>query len=487
MFYQAFNKRVKQSPQKTAVISNGNHYSYAELDVAVRKFTENLLKCQIKAGDAILIILPNSLEFVVAVLATMAIRAIAVPVNTKFPADEISYYLNSSGSVAVIHAGVSDAVGEVVRSSNIIQMNMAELLCATPHHSPASLFATPAQADDAAIYMYSSGSTGKPKRVTRTHGQLMAEARAMAATIDLSPEDNILCTVPLYHAHGFGNCLMAALLNGGTMVLVPGEFNSRETAKLLEQCKISIYPAVPFMFKMLAETFFKVKPALPDLRLLISAGAALQPEIYEAFAKVFNKQIMQLYGSTETGAIAVNYQAAIGAEVSVGLPLHGFEVNILDEAGTPVSPGVIGEIAIRAPSMTRQYDGLPDITAECFINNYFLSGDLGMKDATGAIYIKGRKKLLINVAGNKVDPLDVEAVIGKHPKVKDVVVLGQPDAIYGEMVKAVVVSTEECSAEEITAFCSRYLIDYKVPKVVTFRSEIPRSPLGKILRKYLQE
>ena len=487
MFYQAFNKIVKQSPHQTAVVSAGNKVSYLELDNAVQNFVSVLQQNNVRQGSAVLIILPNSLEFVVAVFAVMALRAIAVPVNTKFPADEIKYYFDSSHAGAVIHAGLSDAVSDVVASGNKIAINFADLTAAPGHNSTAGIVEHTISSSDAAIYMYSSGSTGKPKRVTRTHGQLIAEAVALTATLDLTADDNILCTVPLYHAHGFGNCLMASLLNGGTLVLTPGEFNSREVTRLLERCEITIYPAVPFMFKMLGETFYKVKPILPKLRLLVSAGAALQAEIYESFEKVFNKQIMQLYGSTETGAVAVNYLPERDTSASVGRPLHGFEVDILDESGTPVADGSIGEIAIRAPSMTHQYDGLPEITAECFVNNYFLPGDLGMKDVNGAIYIKGRKKLLINVAGNKVDPLDVEAVISKHPKVQDVVVLGQPDALYGEMVKAVVVSRGECSVDEITSFCAAHLIEYKVPKLVVFRSEIPRSPLGKILRKYLQE
>jgi long-chain acyl-CoA synthetase len=135
--------------------------------------------------------------------------------------------------------------------------------------------------------------------------------------------------------------------------------------------------------------------------------------------------------------------------------------------------------------MASRYDDLPEITAECFRLGYFLPGDLGFKDADGRVYIKGRKKLLINVAGNKVDPLDVEAIIKTHPKVRDVVVLGYPDPNYGEMVKAVVVADAGCTGEEIIALCGERLAWYKVPKRVEFRSEIPRSPLGKILRKYL--
>ncbi len=446
MFYQAFNNIVTQSPHKIAVVSNGQNISYAELDSAVRKFSGILLESQVKPGDAVLIVLPNSVEFIVATLATMAIKAIAVPLNTKFPPDEIKYYIDSSNTDIVIHNGISEAVSEVASACKKITIVFSELQCLPEAKSSADILNKAAVCDAAAIYMYSSGSTGKPKRITRSHTQLIAEAQALAATLKLTGDDKILCTVPLYHAHGFGNCLMASLLNGGTLVLTHGEFNSRETTRLLEHHGITIFPAVPFMFKMLGETFFKVKPLLPSLRLLISAGAALQPEVFQLFEKTFNKKIMQLYGSTETGAVAVNYKNTGGTDASVGMPLRGFEIDILDESGFPVTNGDIGEISIRASSMTTQYDGLPEMTAECFVNGYFLPGDLGCKDNDGNIYIKGRKKLLINVAGNKVDPLDVEAVISKHPKVLDVVVLGHADANYGRLDRKTPTARRDASA-----------------------------------------
>ena len=141
----------------------------------------------------------------------------------------------------------------------------------------------------------------------------------------------------------------------------------------------------------------------------------------------------------------------------MGLPLDGIRIDILDEAGQPLPTGEVGEIAIASPAMTARYDALPELTAECFQRGYFLPGDLGLKDAAGRIYIKGRKKLLINVAGNKVDPLDVEALIKTHPKVQEVVVLGCPDPNYGEMVKAVVVAAADCTESEIVALCSQHL------------------------------
>jgi long-chain acyl-CoA synthetase len=338
-----------------------------------------------------------------------------------------------------------------------------------------------------ALFMFSSGSTGKPKRITRTQEQLLAEYAALASTIGLSEDDRILCSVPLYHAHGFGNCMLASVLSGATLILMEGEFNPREAARLLEAERITIYPAVPFMLKMIGDAFYPTKPDLSGVRLIFTAGAPLPGEVIRRMRDVFSVTPGQLYGSTETGAIAINFDVAPGTEDSVGKPLVGMDIDVLDESGLIVQTGQIGEIAVRSPAMTQCYDDLPEQTRESFQNGYFLPGDLGCKTEDGRIYIKGRKKLLINVAGNKVDPLDVEALINSHPAVSECVVLGCPDPNYGEMVKAVIVTSMDCTESDIVDLCNRHLAWYKVPKRVEFRSEIPRSPLGKILRKYLQD
>lgn len=486
MIFQALQAVAGRTPDKPAVIAGRFAVSYAQLLGRVRDTADQLAKAGVTPGDAVAILLPNGIDFVAACFAAFARQAIAVPVNTRFQKEEIKYYLDSSQSRVLIHENSAAATLADIAPS------LTTLIIPPGGEDAAGggcrEVIVPAHAETPAIFMYSSGSTGKPKRVTRTHGQLLAEYQALAATVSLNDADRILCTVPLYHAHGFGNCMFAALLSGGTLVLMEGEFNPREAARLMEAQRITVYPAVPFMVKMIADGFYPTKPDLGSIRLLFSAGAALPLEVARRFRDVFGLTPRQLYGSTETGAVSINQDGGEGTEESVGKPLHGVRIDILDEGGQPLSAGEIGEVAIRSPAMTAQYDGLPDVTAECFQRGYFLPGDLGLVDADGRLYIKGRKKLLINVAGNKVDPLDVEAVIKTHPKVRDVVVLGSPDPNYGEMVKAVVVVAEDgCAAEEITALCSQRLAWYKVPKRVEFRTEIPRSPLGKILRKYLQD
>lgn len=483
MLYNAFKRAVDRFPENIAVVADGQRLTYAALDAGIDALASQLCNRGLSSGDAVLVLLPNSVEFVTSIFALMKCGMVAVPVNTRFPAQEIEYYIETSGARAVVHTAEHGAMLETI-APGVCAIDIATLTDGLPlGESVAGLPEVTPQMS--ALYMYSSGSTGKPKRVTRTHQQIFSEAHALTETIALSERDAILCTVPLYHAHGFSNTMMAALLNGGKLVIMSGEFNPREALRAVEREGITIYPAVPFMFKMIGETFFKQMPDIRSLRLAFSAGAALPHEIWERFKQTFDVDVRQLYGSSETGAVAINYQGGEGSQASVGLPLQGVVIEVLDEAGQPLGADQVGEIAINSPAMTHQYDGLPDVTAECFKHEWFMPGDLATKDASGRIYITGRKKLLINVAGYKVDPLDVETVIKDYPKVADVVVVGTPDANYGEMVKAVVVAGEACNPQEIIDHCAARLAEYKVPKRVEFRDEIPRSPLGKVLRKYL--
>lgn len=458
--------------------------TYNQLLSRVRAASRHLTQQGLCPGEAVAIYLPNGIDFAVSCFAVMACEAIAVPVNTRFQADEVKYYLESSASKFTIHHA---RFREMLAGLQLPALTLIDIDEWDDQGQGGTREAAAVPFDGPAIYMYSSGSTGKPKRVTRTQFNLLEEFKALASTIALTPADRILCTVPMYHAHGFNNCLFAALLGGGTLVVAENDFNPRDTVKLIKAHAISIYPAVPFMLKMIADGFYSAKPELSSLRLVFTAGAPLPREVALKFRELTGILPVQLYGSTETGAITINMNGGEDSAESVGKPLHGIEIEALDDDGVPVVRGEVGEIAVRSPAMTRQYDGLPDTTAECFRGGRFFPGDLGYLDEAGRVFIKGRKKLLINVAGNKVDPLDVEAVIANHPQVREVVVLGVPDPHYGEMVKAVVVASAEFPADEIVALCNERLAWYKVPKKVEFRNEIPRSPLGKILRKYLQE
>ena len=472
-----------EMPKRTALITDtGENLAYLEVVERIARCAAGLQASECVAGNAVVVMLDNSLDFVIACFAVWMLGAIVVPVNPHYKDDEIRHIFESISPKLVLH-------------SQSLRMLVITALPGVPHfESTAALeIGSPLKNINAypsapALHMFSSGTTGKPKRVTRSQTQLLCEFDALAKSINVGPSDRFLCTIPLYHAHGFCTAMVAGLLSGAGMVLAKGEFNARATVALLERYHITIYPSVPLMIRMLSEIRFSAPPALAHLRLVFSAGAPLPKAVASRFAERFNITVGQLYGSTESGAVTLNIHHQADKPESVGRPLAGFEIQIRSELGQKLPPRQLGEIWVRTPATTLAYDGLPELSADVFVGEYFFTGDLGWNDEDGDLYISGRKKLLINVAGNKVDPLEVEEVLGAHPSVAEVVVIGKPHRAYGEMVKAVVVSACADMPEDpevLLSFCAERLAEYKIPKVIEFRDEIPRSPLGKILRKYL--
>ena len=482
--YQRLRTIVDAYPEKIAVSIDGFDLDYHGLFKHISSCIDILSKHGVGKGDVVALALPNGLDFVVVTIATMAIDAILLPLNPRFKPEELHHYLlMNPPKVVFLPPDLRPIVENMPLQASIFE----KLPDITTKSSPTPLQCSDDEVDNPALYMFSSGSTGKSKRITRTQRQIMSEYYSLEKTISLHSSDCILCTVPLYHAHGFGNAMIASLMTGARLVILTQEFSPRATARFMETYGVTIYPAVPFMYKMIVDTRFKTVPNLDKLRLLISAGARLPQDVADSFLRIYGKAICQLYGSTETGAVCINLLHPVEKVSSVGRPLHGMDVSILDESGHQLPAGQEGEIWINSPAMTHQYDDLPEVTSECFIGNRFFAGDLGYLDDEGDLFVTGRKKLMINVAGYKVDPLEIEHVLKSHPAIDDVVVVGVADQHYGELIKAVVVCApgKVCDEQDLIDHAASQLTEYKIPKIIEFRSEIPYSPLGKVLRKYL--
>jgi long-chain acyl-CoA synthetase len=240
------------------------------------------------------------------------------------------------------------------------------------------------------------------------------------------------------------------------------------------------------MFAILARSPLRGLVDLSDLRVAFSASAPLLPGDNRLFAEKFGPYVRQLYGSTETGTISVNLHDRGGERLeSVGLPLDGVRIEIWDEDGSPVPPGEEGEVVIASPHAITAYDGNPEATAASFRDGFYLSGDLGVKDAEGYLTLTGRKKFLINRGGFKVNPNEVEKAILAHPHVAEVVVLAAPSSFGDDLVRCVIVRDGPCSEDEIVEHCRPRIADYKIPSLIEFRDELPKSPTGKILRSEL--
>ncbi|APR66734.1 hypothetical protein CN03_07165 [Thalassolituus oleivorans] len=478
MVYALFQEQRQAHTDKLAIVWKDQHYSYQSLGNAVDQLINDLHAVGIQAHDQIALFVPNSPEFIIGTLATWAVGASLLPLNTAYTEEELLSYTSNAKVKLVLVTEKED--------QKIKDLGLATLLIdAMPVSIAQSPTTANVPADSSALVMFSSGSTGTPKQVVRSHGAVIAEILNARETLSLNSDDTIMCCAPMFHAHGLGNCFLAALMNGGTLVIHSGEFNPRKVVKTIAEQGVTIFPSVPFMCKMIASTPFKEAPNLERLRLVYTAGAPLDEEIAIAFHERFGMYLGQLYGSTETGAAAINAYPNADNRNSVGKPLANTIIKLIDDEGHPVPTGAEGEVIIQTAAMTNGYTGLDELTAETFKSDGYHTGDLGIMDAEGYLRISGRKKLMINVAGNKVDPLDIEKVVKQLPGVIDAVALGKPDPLYGEAVKVAIVSSGNLTAEDVRAHCAQHLVEYKVPKIIDFISEIPKSPLGKVLRKYL--
>jgi long-chain acyl-CoA synthetase len=485
-------------PDHEAVVYGEERLTWADLAERVDRLAHGLTATGIGAGDPVALLLPNAPAFVTSFLAVTALGGVAVPINPLFKQDELEFSFRNSGVRAVIgdEAGTDAAAPIVEAWGGVRQITTGptragalafERLIAD-HSGPRLPSRAP---EEDFVFQFSSGSTGRPKRVARTHGQCWAEADSYVIAMEITPDDRIFCAIPLFHTYGMGNCLTTFVRAGSTLVIMeepnPFVLHRERAVKLLEGERVTIFPGVPFNFRLLAD--LESSPDLSSLRLCYSAGSALPRSAFDAFLDRYGVAVRQLYGSTETGVMTMNVDPdPVATAASVGTPGAGLRVKVVDDDGATLPPGQEGEIAVSGPAIARGYADADEQSRAAFHDGHYFTGDLGRVDDEGRVFITGRKKLFIEVAGHKVDPVEVEDVLVEHPKVQEAVVVGVRGRAEGEeIVKAAIVAADGCEQRELITYCRERLANYKVPQIVEFREEIPKSPLGKILRKYLIE
>lgn len=488
--------QADERPDHTALVYGEERVAYADLVERIERLASGLSQRGIGPGDAVGLVLRDDPWFVTSFHAITALGAIVVPVNPAFKQAELEFNFRGAGVKAVISderaTGVCERIaaglpGEVRVISTSSAHGQADTLDALLEEGSAERLGA-RDPGETFVYQFSSGSTGRPKRVPRTHGQCAAEA-GMYKALGITHEDRIFSAVPLFHTWGMGACLFGSAASGATIVILedphPFLLRRRAALELLERERATVFPGVPFNFRLMAEA-----PAgadLSSLRLCFSAGTALPRASFEAFGERFGVLVRQLYGSTETGMIAANMSDdPVATFESVGSAVQGVKIEIVDDDGAALAEGEVGEVTVTSPAASSGYADADEASMQAFRDGRYFTGDLGRLDENGQLYLEGRKKLLIEIGGYKVDPVEVQDVIAAHPSVAEAVVVGvSGESADEELVKAVVVPKEDCEEAELIAFCRERLANYKVPRTVEFRDEIPTSPLGKVLRKYL--
>lgn len=348
-----------------------------------------------------------------------------------------------------------------------------------------------AEAGEVALVLHTSGTTARPKIVPLTHTNVTASAHNIATTLRLSEEDACLNVMPLFHIHGLIAATLASLAGGGA-VICTGGFNALRFFGLLDAERPSWYTAVPTMHQTILARAERNKEIIgrAPLRFIRSSSASLPAQAMKDLAAAFNAPVIESYGMTEASHQMCSNPLPPGQQKPgiVGLPA-GPEVAIMDDDGTFLPQGAIGEVVIRGPNVTLGYEANPDANAKAFTNGWFRTGDQGMFDQDGYLMLTGRLKELIKRGGEQVSPLEVDGVLSEHPAVAQALTFSIPHPMLGEEVGAAVVLREGmgCTERELRDFAAKTLADFKVPRKVVFLTEIPKGATGKLMRIGLAE
>lgn len=517
MLYELLLQSARKAPDKIAIVQGDARIGYGRLLRSVNGFAAELEGAGIGISDCVAVVLGNGPMFVVTLFAAAMRRAIVLPLSPQLADEALGQYFADTGPRLVV---TSPAHAERCRALVRAHGLDARVHVAAETELPEDggdggrdgeraiepMTHAPGPYRGRALYLYTSGSEGYKKRICRTQENLYYESINFVRSAGLGPDDTVTCLVPLYHSYGLGNGLLAAVGAGATLVLVPalmqevlgGEpvelpFAARceEILSLIDREDTRVLAGVAHQYDAMAELPRErdrgALPALSSLRWCLSSGNRLPLEVYQRFFDRFGVRIRQLYGSTETGSIAANL--VTGSEFRpdvVGACLDNVEVVIVDEHDRPLPAGEVGAVLVASPVLAPDgYDGNPEATRAAFANGSYRTGDLGCLDAGGVLRIVGRKQTFIETGGYKVDPKKVEAVLLDHPQVREVVVLGVHAASLGQVVKAVVVAGHGCDQESLAAYCRGRLAAYEVPQIIELRDQLPRSPLGKIVKDEL--
>ena len=504
----SFFENATQYPNKTAVEFIDpplQRVTYAELGELVNQTASYLHHLGVLPGDRVAIQLSKSLEFILLHLAAIRLGAISLPLNLAYPADELKYFLSDSGSKVFftltserekIHSILPD-LPELKQCIFLDPTHPNEFQSEiNNYHAPITnsqlpfIDSMPFNPNDTAVIIYTSGTTGRPKGAEITHGNLTSNLQALDEAWGWQAEDVLLHVLPIFHVHGLFVALHGALHAGATTLMMR-EFQAERTLELLANGTCTVFMAVPTIHKRLLDVHNADRFNLSRVRLITSGSDRLPDEVFTGFQKTFGYTLLERYGMTETGMNCSNPLRGERRIGSVGKPLPGVQVRIVESETDSILPaGEIGDVQLRGPNVFKGYWQQPEKTSDSFsADGWFKTGDLGFLEADGYLTLCGRSKDLIISGGLNIYPPEVERVLMEHPAVEACAVIGCPDPEWGEKVTAVVVlrRTESVPAEELIRFCRERLAPYKSPKSIVFREGLPRNAMGKVQKAELRK
>lgn len=495
------NRSTELYPNKTSIVYENQRISFRELNGQSNRIGNALLSWGVRKGEKIGLLFYNSPEFVEIFLGAAKTGVISVPLNFRLVGRELDYIINNS-DIRVLFFG-EDFIEKILGIRQSLKKVEHYILLGQSTPTSIQSFRTFVDGvtdkepgvlideEDVATIVYTSGTTGRPKGAVLTHKNIIWSAVAYIIDKDLKTSDVALVVSPLFHVGGLNNLLTNIFL--GSTVVLNRQFNPVRVMETIEKERITIIPTMaPTMYNILLQQTDSMHYDISSIRAVMSGAATIPVEIKQGIQKLFPKaKIQDTYGLTETtaGATTLKSDYFISKASSVGKPLFSVKVRLVNEKGEDVQPGEVGEIILSGPIVMKEYYNDPEATKDVIKDGWLYSGDLGKLDEDGFIYVVDRKKDMIISGGENIYPREIEEVLYTHPKILEAAVIGVPDKIWGESVKAVVVlkSGEEMSEEELIEFCKVNLASYKKPRSVDFISTLPKTESGKILKQILRQ
>jgi len=498
--FEFLSNAAKKYPANIAFSCQGGSLTYAELDTAVNKLAAGLQGLGINKGDSVVLFLPNNLEFVIGYYGILRAGGIVSPANPLYKGGELKHQLSDCRASGIITDGDSYPLVREIRDETGLKavilsdtegaegaISLAEILAKYPPAPPAVDIKPK---EDIAAIEYTGGTTGFPKGAMLTHYNLVANAIQNAAWLRWSDKDVIIGVLPFYHSWGACTCVNSPIYVGAQVITLP-RFDAEELLRTIERKKATVLYGAASMFTMLVSSPLIGKYDLSSLKYVKAGAMPIPPEVKERWEQLTGVRMILGYGLSEACPETHDSPLQRVKPGTVGIPIMDTDARIMDEATGEIElpPGEAGELVIRGPQVMKGYLNRPEDDEEALRGGWLYTGDLALMDEEGYFSIVDRKKEIIKYKGYTIAPAEVEAVLYQLPAVKECAVVGKPDALAGEVPKAYVVVKEghTLSEEEIIKFCAQRVAPYKKVREVEFIEEIPKTRVGKVLRRVLKD
>ena len=481
---------AQRDPDHVALRLDDMEVSYGLLDEGSARLAAVLADRGLKPGDRVGIMLPNVPYFGVCYYGVLRAGGVVVPMNVLLKRREVAFYLGDSGAELMFawegfaddaNAGAQEAGADCI----VVKPGEFEKLLAGVEPRREVVDRAP---DDTAVILYTSGTTGTPKGAELTHANLKTNCEITRDMFGIGGDVVTLGALPLFHSFGQPCGMNATLAAGGTLSLIP-RFDPGKALEIIERDKVNLFQGVPTMYSALLHHEGHEKFDTATLELCVSGGSAMPVELMRSFEDAFGCKILEGYGLSESSPVAsFNRPDRERKPGSIGIPIEGVEMKVVDDDGNEVPQGEVGEIVIRGHNVMKGYWNKPDETGDTLIDGWLHTGDIAKIDEDGYFFIVDRKKDLIIRGGYNVYPREIEEVLYEHPAVREAAVIGVKDDNLGEEVGAAVAlkDGEEASAQELRDFVKEQVAAYKYPRRVWFVDDLPKGPTGKILKREIE-